>query len=61
MSAFIRTKNVKIGASRGVRSTRTLLEQEGLGDDVEVAVQGDKLIIKSARRPRQGWATSLPA
>jgi len=59
MSASIRTRIVKIGNSRGVRIPRTLLEQAGLGNDVEMVVQGDKLIIQSARRPRQGWASQF--
>jgi antitoxin MazE len=51
----VRSKVVKIGNSRGIRIPRALLEQAGLSDDVEMIVQGDKLIIHSARRPRQGW------
>jgi antitoxin MazE len=52
---MIRSKVVKIGNSRGIRIPRTLLEQAGLTDEVEMKVEGDKLIIQSARVPRQGW------
>jgi antitoxin MazE len=55
MSTMIRSKVIKIGNSRGLRIPRTLLEQAGLVDEVEMTVQGDKLIIHSAREPRQGW------
>ncbi len=46
---------VKIGNSRGIRIPRALLEQAGLTENVELSVQGDKLIIQSARQPRRGW------
>lgn len=55
MNMMIRSKVVKIGNSRGIRIPRTLLEQAGLVDEVEMTVQGDKLIIHSAHSPRQGW------
>jgi antitoxin MazE len=55
MSMTIRAKVVKIGNSRGIRIPRTLLEQASLTDEVEMVVEGDKLIIHSVRLPRQGW------
>lgn len=55
MGTMIRSKVVKIGNSRGIRIPRVLLEQAGLTDEVEMMVEGDKLIIHSAQRPRQGW------
>ncbi len=51
----IRSKVIKIGNSRGIRIPRTVLEQAGLSDEVEMTVEGNKLIILSAQRPRQGW------
>lgn len=61
MSLMIRAKVVKIGNSRGIRIPRTLLEQAGLTDEVEMMVEGDKLIIHSARLPRQGWDAQFAA
>ena len=55
MSMAVRSKVVKIGNSRGIRIPKTLIEQAGLTDDVEMIVEGDKLIVHSARRPRQSW------
>jgi len=55
MSMTVRSKVVKIGNSRGIRIPRTLLEQAGLTDDVEMTIEGDKLIIHSAHHPRLGW------
>jgi antitoxin MazE len=61
MSMMIRSRIVKIGNSRGIRIPRTLLEQAGLTDNVEMMVEGNKLIIRSARLPRQGWGAQFTA
>jgi antitoxin MazE len=55
MAFTVRSKVVKIGNSRGIRIPRAMLEQAGLTEEVELSVQGDKLIIQSAHTPRQGW------
>lgn len=56
MTAMIRSKVVKIGNSRGIRIPRTLLEQAGLTDEIEMTVEGNQLIVRAARQPRAGWA-----
>ncbi len=55
MNMMIRSKVVKIGNSRGIRIPRTVLEQAGLTDEVEMTVEGNKLIIQAFRQPRQDW------
>jgi antitoxin MazE len=55
MGTTIRSKVVKIGNSRGIRIPRTLLEQAGLANDVEMTVEGNNLIIHSIHQPRSGW------
>jgi antitoxin MazE len=55
MGTAVRTRIVKIGNSQGVRIPKLLLEQSGLNRDVEVEVEGDRLIIRSAPRQRVGW------
>lgn len=61
MSINVRSKVVKIGNSRGIRIPRSLLEQAGLTDDVEMTVKGNNLIIRSVQRPRQNWAVQFAA
>jgi antitoxin MazE len=56
MSNTTKTRLVRIGNSRGVRIPKAVIEQLGLDDDLELSVQADRLVIRSARRPRQGWA-----
>ena len=46
MNMMVRSKVVKIGNSRGIHIPRTVLEQAGLTDEVEMKVEGNKLIIQ---------------
>ncbi len=55
MGNSIKTRIVKIGNSKGIRIPKTLLDQAQLSEEIEVEVQGNKLIISSAGNPRQGW------
>jgi antitoxin MazE len=52
---MIGSKLVKIGNSRGIRIPRAVLEQVGLSDEVEMTVDGNKLIIQASPHSRQGW------
>lgn len=55
MGAAIRTRIVKIGNSQGIRIPKPLLEQSGIEAEVEIEVEGDRLIIRPAARSRVGW------
>jgi antitoxin MazE len=55
MGSGIKSRVVKIGNSRGIRIPKILLDQAKLGDEIEMEVQGDKLIIRSVLSTRQGW------
>ncbi len=55
MGSVMKSHLIRIGNSRGVRIPKVLLEQLGFSDEVEMAVEADRLVIRSARRPREGW------
>ena len=55
MGTGIKTRIVKIGNSRGIRIPKVFLEQAELGDDVEIEVQGDQIVIRPVRGRRTGW------
>jgi len=55
MSVSVTTRVVKIGNSRGIRIPKPLLDRLGLAEEVELAVEGDLLVIRPIRRPRDGW------
>lgn len=61
MGTGIRTRIVKIGNSQGIRIPKLLLEQSGLTTDVEVEVEGDHLVIRTAPRQRIGWDVAFAA
>jgi antitoxin MazE len=52
----MKSRLVRIGNSRGVRLPKAIIEQAGLGDEIEVLVEDRGVVIVSARRPRAGWA-----
>lgn len=55
MSYAIKRRLVRIGNSRGIRIPKIWLRQLNLGEEVELAIKADGLIIRAARRPRQDW------
>ena len=59
MESVIRAPIVRIGNSRGIRIPKVWLEQLGLGDEVEMAVERNRLVIRRARDPREGWAEAF--
>ena len=53
----MKARLVQIGNSRGIRLPKPLIEQAGLGEDVELAVRdGGILIVPAQGAPRTGWA-----
>ena len=55
----MRSNIVRVGNSRGIRIPKALLEQCGLDSAVELEVEGDRLVIRRARSPREGWAEAF--
>jgi antitoxin MazE len=55
----MKTRIVRIGNSHGIRIPKLLLEQTGLNGQVEISAQNDSLIIRPARRPREGWTVAF--
>lgn len=50
----MQTNLIQIGNSKGIRIPKTIIEQCGLLDNVEIEVKDNNLII-SASKPRQSW------
>jgi antitoxin MazE len=51
----MKTQLIKIGNSRGIRLPKAVIDQAGLKDEVELHVQGDSIVIRQAKHPREGW------
>jgi antitoxin MazE len=46
---------VKIGNSRGIRFSKTILERYNIRDSVNLILEKGHIIIKPVTRPRKGW------
>ncbi len=46
---------IKIGNSKGIRLSKTLLDKYNIQDTVEVILEKGQIVIKPISRPRKGW------
>jgi len=46
---------VKIGNSRGIRFSKTIIERYNIRDSVNLILEKGHIIIKPVTRPRKGW------
>lgn len=51
----MRTTLRKIGNSRGVLIPAALLAESGIGNDIELYLEGSRIVIEPARPSRLGW------
>lgn len=61
MPSAVKARIVKIGNSQGIRIPKLLLDQADLGDEVELELQGEQIVIRSAYRARHDWADQFKA
>ena len=52
----MRARLIQIGNSRGIRLPKNVLAEAQLEDEVELKAEPGCIVIRSARRPRAGWA-----
>lgn len=50
---------IKIGNSKGVRLSKTILEKYQIGEKVELILEKDHIILRPVKQPRQGWAEAF--
>lgn len=50
---------VRIGNSQGIRIPKPFLQQSGIAKEVDIQVQGNQIVLRSLRRPRDGWEESF--
>lgn len=55
MGVAIKTRLIKIGNSQGIRIPKVLVEELGLGEDIEMEAQDGQLVIRPIQHPRAGW------
>ena len=57
----MKTRIVRIGNSRGLRIPKALLEEAGLGSEVELRVTSEGLIVAPVAGVRTGWSEAARA
>lgn len=57
----MRARVVKIGNSQGIRIPKTLLDQSGISDDVELEVEKNQIVIRPISNPRKDWEKAFKA
>jgi antitoxin MazE len=57
----MKARIVRIGNSRGLRIPKPVIEQIGLGDEIEMVVREGALVITPLGRPRAGWGEAFRA
>ena len=50
---------INIGNSKGIRLSKTILEQYNISDTLELILKKDKIILKPISIPRKGWENSF--
>ncbi|MBI2909205.1 MAG: AbrB/MazE/SpoVT family DNA-binding domain-containing protein [Chloroflexi bacterium] len=55
MPLSTKTRIIKIVNSQGIRIPKRLLDQAGLGKEVELEVRYGEIVVRSAKRPRHDW------
>lgn len=55
MNTVVSTRIVKIGNSQGIRIPKLLLDQLNLGEEVELEVLDNQLIVRAISYPRRNW------
>ena len=61
MPSAVKARIVKIGNSQGIRIPKLLLDQADLGEEVELELQGEQLVIRPVHRARHAWADQFKA
>jgi len=51
----IKTRIVRIGNSQGIRIPKLLLDQTNFGNEVELELQENRIVIPSSKSSRHGW------
>jgi antitoxin MazE len=59
MSNAIKSRIVRVGNSQGIRIPKTMLEQSGINENVEIEVRDNQIIITAANKTRAGWGKAF--
>ena len=55
----IKVKIIRIGNSRGIRLSKSLIEQYNMKDEVLLEAKKDSIVIRPVENPRASWEKSF--
>lgn len=61
MPTMLKTRVSRIGNSQGIRIPKVIIEQLGFGEEVELEVQADQLVVRAVHTPCAGWDEQFKA
>lgn len=61
MRIVFKTRLVKIGSAHGVQIPKIWLDEIGLEEEVELERQPEQIVIRKARKAREGWDRTFQA
>ena len=61
MATVVKTRIIKIGDAQGIRIPRRLLDQTGLGEEVELELRQNRIVIRPVYRARYDWESQFRA
>lgn len=51
----MKTKLIRIGNSQGVRIPKPVIEEIGLSGEIEMILENNQIILRSAEKTRKNW------
>ncbi|MDZ7766184.1 MAG: AbrB/MazE/SpoVT family DNA-binding domain-containing protein [Melioribacteraceae bacterium] len=55
----MKTKIIKIGNSRGIRIPKSIIDESGLQNEVDLEIVNGKIVIKPISKNRENWAAAF--
>jgi antitoxin MazE len=55
----IKVKIIRIGNSKGIRLSKSLIKQYNMKDEVLLEAKKDSIVIRPVENPRAGWEKSF--
>jgi antitoxin MazE len=55
----MKTKIIQIGNSQGIRISKTIIEQCGFANSVEMEIVDGSLVLTPTKQVREGWEKSF--
>jgi antitoxin MazE len=55
----MKTQVIKIGNSKGIRIPKSMLDESGLGKEVDLELREGEIVIRPIKKPRENWSEAF--